>query len=173
VTRRVSENLQQGRDGGEGTRYRGDNTCQKKSTDTVQPWSRVFLRKSFLGQATGGVCLWLLIVCWWNHCWPKDRLCMYCTPGILRGGLVLLKSARNWWQRLGCCRSADKSLYPTEIWPVPFAFVEQPRWATACDMSWIVGCRRSSCKLNHWFIRLIVSLVIMALTWVFPIPHHG
>jgi len=35
------------------TGYRGDNTCQKKSRDTVQPRSRVFLRKSFLGQATG------------------------------------------------------------------------------------------------------------------------
>jgi len=53
ATRRVSKNLQQGRAGGEGTGYRGDNTCQKKSRDTVQPRSRVFLRKSFLGQATG------------------------------------------------------------------------------------------------------------------------
>jgi len=44
---------QQGRAGGEGTGYRGDNICQKKSRGTVQPRSRVFLRKSFLGQATG------------------------------------------------------------------------------------------------------------------------
>jgi len=36
----------------ESTEYRGDTTCQKKSRDTVQPRSRVFLRKSFLGQAT-------------------------------------------------------------------------------------------------------------------------
>ena len=53
VTRSVSENLQKGRAGGEGTGYRGDNTCQKKSRDMVQPRSRVILRKSFLGQATG------------------------------------------------------------------------------------------------------------------------
>jgi len=31
------------------------NTCQKKSRGTVQPQSRDFLRKSFLGQATGWV----------------------------------------------------------------------------------------------------------------------
>ena len=53
ATRRVSKNLQQKRAGGEGIGYRGDNTCQKKSRGTVQPRSRVFLRKSFLGQATG------------------------------------------------------------------------------------------------------------------------
>ena len=35
-----------------GTGNRGDNTCQKKSRGTVQPRSRVFLLKSFLGQAT-------------------------------------------------------------------------------------------------------------------------
>jgi len=52
TTRRVSKNLQQGRAGGTGTEYRGDNTCQKKSRGTVQPRSRVCLRKSFLGQAT-------------------------------------------------------------------------------------------------------------------------
>ena len=52
ATRRVSKNLQQGRAGGEGTGYRGDNTCQKKSRDTVQPRSRVVLQKSFLGQVT-------------------------------------------------------------------------------------------------------------------------
>ena len=52
ATRRVSKNLQQGRAGGEGTGYRGDSTCQKKSRDTVQCRSRVFLRKSFLGQTT-------------------------------------------------------------------------------------------------------------------------
>jgi len=51
--REVSKNLQQGRSSGEGTEYRGDNTCQKKSRGTVQPQSKVFLRKSFLGQATG------------------------------------------------------------------------------------------------------------------------
>jgi len=50
-----SKNLQQERVGGEGTGYRGDNTCQKKSRGTVQPQSRVFLRKSFLGQATGWI----------------------------------------------------------------------------------------------------------------------
>jgi len=33
------KNLQQGRSGGEGTGYRGDNTCQKKSRGTVQPRS--------------------------------------------------------------------------------------------------------------------------------------
>ena len=32
--------------------YRGDNSSQKKSRGTVQPRSRVFLRRSFLGQAT-------------------------------------------------------------------------------------------------------------------------
>ena len=53
ATRRVSKNLQQARSDGEGTGYRGDNTCQKKSRGTVQPRSRFFLRKSFLGQATG------------------------------------------------------------------------------------------------------------------------
>ena len=57
ATRRVSKNLQQGRAGGEGTGYRGDNTCQKKSRDTIQPRSRVFLRKSFLGQATEWVAI--------------------------------------------------------------------------------------------------------------------
>ena len=56
ATRKVSENLQQGRAGGEGTGYRGDNTCQKKSRGTVQPRCRDFLRKSFLGQATGWGC---------------------------------------------------------------------------------------------------------------------
>ena len=53
ATRRVSKNLQQGRAGGEGTGYRGDSTSKKKSRCKVQPRSRVFLRKSFLGQATG------------------------------------------------------------------------------------------------------------------------
>ena len=48
-----SENLQQGRAGREGTGFRGDNTYQKKSRGTVQPRSRVFRRKLFLGQATG------------------------------------------------------------------------------------------------------------------------
>jgi len=51
--RKVSKNLQQGRSGGEGTGYRGDNTSQKKSGDKVQLGSIVFLRKLFLGQATG------------------------------------------------------------------------------------------------------------------------
>ena len=39
--RRVSKNLQQGRSGGEGTGYRGDNICQKKSrgTDVLNPES--------------------------------------------------------------------------------------------------------------------------------------
>ena len=50
---RRAKNLQQGRAGGEDTGYRGDNTCQQKSRGTVQPRSRVFLRKPFLGQATG------------------------------------------------------------------------------------------------------------------------
>ena len=54
ATRRVSKNLQQGRAGGEGTGYRGDNTCQKESRDTVQPRSRVFLRKWFLGRRLDG-----------------------------------------------------------------------------------------------------------------------
>jgi len=53
ATKRVSKNLQQGRAGGEGTGYRGDNTCHKNSRDMVQPRSRIFLRKWFLGQATG------------------------------------------------------------------------------------------------------------------------
>jgi len=50
---RISKNPQQGRSGKGGTGYRGDNTFQKKSRGTVQPRSRVFLRRSFLGQATG------------------------------------------------------------------------------------------------------------------------
>jgi len=50
---RRAKNLQQGRAGGEDTGYRGDNACQQKSRGTVQPRSRVFLRKPFLGQATG------------------------------------------------------------------------------------------------------------------------
>ena len=50
---RVSKNLQQGSACGEGTGYRGDNTGQKKSRGTAQPPSRVILRKSVLGQATG------------------------------------------------------------------------------------------------------------------------
>jgi len=37
ATKRVSKNLQQGRSDGEGTGYRGDNTCQKKSRGMVQP----------------------------------------------------------------------------------------------------------------------------------------
>ena len=57
ATRRVSKNLQPGRAGGEGTGYRGDNTSQKQSRGTVQPRPRVFLRKSFLGQATGWVAI--------------------------------------------------------------------------------------------------------------------
>jgi len=42
ATRSFSENLQQDRASGEGTGYRGDNTCQKKSRGKVQPRSRVF-----------------------------------------------------------------------------------------------------------------------------------
>jgi len=53
ATRRVSQNLHRERSGGECTGNRGDNTSQKKSEDTVQPSSRVFLRKSFMGQVTG------------------------------------------------------------------------------------------------------------------------
>ena len=63
ATRRVSKNLQQGRSGGEGTRYTGDNTSQKKSGYNLD---RVVFRKSFLGrQATG-----------WgrNECGYADRI---------------------------------------------------------------------------------------------------
>ena len=52
-------NLQQGRSGGEAqdidvtipVKKKGDKSSQKKSSGTAQ--SSVFLRKSFLGQATG------------------------------------------------------------------------------------------------------------------------
>ena len=57
AARRVSKNLQQGRASGEGTGYRGDNTSQKKSRGTVQPQSRAFLRKSFLGRRPDGVAI--------------------------------------------------------------------------------------------------------------------
>ena len=53
----ATKNLQRGRAGGEGTKYRSDNTCQKKSRGTVQPRSRVFLRKSFLGRRPDGVAI--------------------------------------------------------------------------------------------------------------------
>jgi len=57
AARRVSKKLQQGRASGEGTGYRGDNTSQKKSRGTVQPRSRAFLRKSFLGRRPDGVAI--------------------------------------------------------------------------------------------------------------------
>jgi len=49
ATRRVSMILQPGRSCGQGT----GNTSQKKSGDMVQRRSSVFLRKSFLGHASG------------------------------------------------------------------------------------------------------------------------
>ena len=57
ATRRVSKNLQQGKAGEEATGYRGDNTCQKKSRDMVQPRSRVFLCRSFWGRRSDGVAI--------------------------------------------------------------------------------------------------------------------
>ena len=71
--------------------------------------------------------------------------------------------ARNLWQRLGCCCQASPLHWSSAI-------VEQPRWAVACDVSWIVTCRRSSSKHMHWFIRLMVSLVMMALAFGVPKP---
>ena len=50
ATKRVSKNLQQGRAGREGTGYKGYNTCQKKSGDTVQPRSRCFCVNRFWGR---------------------------------------------------------------------------------------------------------------------------
>jgi len=55
ATRRISKNLQQGRAGGEGTGYRGDNTCQKKSRDTVQPRFRPFFVNRPWGRWPNGV----------------------------------------------------------------------------------------------------------------------
>ena len=50
ATRQVSKNLQQGRSDGEGTGYRGDNTCRKKSRGTVQPRSKCFFVNRFWGR---------------------------------------------------------------------------------------------------------------------------
>ena len=49
--------LQQGRAGGEGTRYRGDNTRQKKSRDTVQPRSKSFFVNRFWGRRPDAVAI--------------------------------------------------------------------------------------------------------------------
>ena len=54
---RVSKNLQQGRAGGEGTGYRGDNTCQKKSRDTVQPHPGSFFVNRSWGRRPDGVAI--------------------------------------------------------------------------------------------------------------------
>jgi len=73
ATRRVSKNLQQGRAGGEGTGYRGDNTSPRKSRDTVQPRSRVFLLKSFRGQATGWDALQIVYILKFKRSTDKDE----------------------------------------------------------------------------------------------------
>jgi len=57
--RRVSKNLKQGRAGGEGTGYRGDNTCQKKSSQetryNLDP--RSFFVNRFWGRRPDGVAI--------------------------------------------------------------------------------------------------------------------
>jgi len=75
VTRRVSKNLQQAGAGGGGTAYRGDNTCQKKSRDTVQPQSRVFFVNHFWGRRPDGVAIneALKIVNNLEFKWSTDR----------------------------------------------------------------------------------------------------
>ena len=58
ATRRVSKNLQQEKDGGEGTVYRGDNTCQKNSQEArynLDPES--FFINRFWGRRLHGVAI--------------------------------------------------------------------------------------------------------------------
>ena len=57
ATRRVSKNLQQGRAGGDGTGYRGDNTCQKKPRDTVHLDPESFFVNHFWGRRPNGVAI--------------------------------------------------------------------------------------------------------------------
>ena len=92
VTRRVSKNLQQVRTGGEGTGYRSDNTSQTKSRGTAQPRSRAFLRKSFLGQATG-----------WgrNHCLAPVPACsppcnVQCSSSACMKQQLCIGPPRSW-----------------------------------------------------------------------------
>ena len=54
ATRRVSKNLQQGRSGGEGTGYRGDNTCHKKSRGTYNLDPESFFVNRFWGRRLDG-----------------------------------------------------------------------------------------------------------------------
>jgi len=69
------------------------------------------------------------------------------------------------WQRLGCCCQTSQFYWSSVC---ASAIVEQLRWAIACDMYWIVTCCRSLFKHMHWFIRLTVSLVMMALAFGVP-----
>jgi len=57
ATKRVSKNLQQGRSVGEGTGYRGDNTCQKKSRGTYNLDPESFFVNRFWGRRPGGVAI--------------------------------------------------------------------------------------------------------------------
>ena len=75
--------------------------------------------------------------------------------------------ARNRWQRLGCCFQSSPLHWSSAC---ASAIVEQPRWAIACDMSSILACRRSSSKHMYRFIRLMVSLVMLALASGVPKP---
>ena len=53
ATRRVSKKLQQGRSDGEGTKYRGDNTCKKRYN--LDPGS--FFVNRFWGRRADGVAI--------------------------------------------------------------------------------------------------------------------
>jgi len=55
ATRRVSTNLQQGRAGGEGTGYRGDNTCQKSQETRYNLDPGSFFSNRFWGRRPDGV----------------------------------------------------------------------------------------------------------------------
>ena len=88
-------------------------------------------------------------------------------PSIQFAHLEMCMLKLDLWQRLGCCCKAS----PFHLsFTCASAIVEQPRWVIACDMSWIVTCRRSSSKHMHWFIRLMVSLVMMASAFGVPKP---
>jgi len=57
ATRRVSKNLQQGRAGGEGTGYRGDNTCQKSQETQCNLDPGSFFVNRFWGRRPDGVAI--------------------------------------------------------------------------------------------------------------------
>ena len=57
ATRRVSKNLQQGRSGGEGTGYRGDNTCQKNQEARYNLDTESISVNRFCGRRPDGIAI--------------------------------------------------------------------------------------------------------------------